>query len=180
MINHKITRYFIMILMCACISPVYADNKGFKERKAMYDIFQKLDIPLTDASIVHMISMANAISAERLEIAKKLKAMEVLKKELNKSIQELNTLRKELDVVAAKQQKQSPNMKLVVTLYESVDPKKAANMLKRLDAEMVLAIIRMMSPRKSSQIIAAMDDRVAAIISKRLLESQKPQSGEGK
>ena len=116
---------------------------------------------------------AEALVVERQKVSEKIAAMQEIEGRVNAAIEEMNRVRSELDRVVAEKQKDDPSIRLVVTLYESIDAKKAADLIKRLDKEMAISIMRMMSPRKASSVLAEMDDRLAALISRMLVEKQR-------
>lgn len=64
---------------------------------------------------------------------------------------------------------QNENLKLLMSLYESVKPDEAAELLKRLPLPVAVTMIEQMSPRKSSKILSAMDPKFAAEVSRRII-----------
>ncbi len=139
----------------------------------MDSVFKKLDMPLPDGS-AGWTAEASQVSLERQRVIEKRRAVKVLEEQIAKAAEEFKRMSATLEKAVVQKQQDDPNLRLVVTLYESVDPKKAADMMKKLDAEMVLAIMRMMSPRKASRVLSEMDNKVAAHISRMLVERPKP------
>ncbi len=65
----------------------------------------------------------------------------------------------------------------IVTLYENMKPKDAANIFNSLDMEVLLRVAKMMNPRKMSPILAAMDAPRAQELTVRMaaLSDQPPE-----
>ncbi len=89
--------------------------------------------------------------------------------ELEARLVELRKLQQELSKVITKRAGENGNIKLLVTLYESISVDSAADLLKRLPATVAVTMMQMMSPRKSSKILGAMDPSAAAKLSRMLL-----------
>lgn len=95
-------------------------------------------------------------------------------KALQGKLDESETLRKQLEAQMQDQIKLNDNLKLLVTLYESLKAEEAAGLIKHLPPNVALQMMRMMSPRKSSKILSVMEPRLAAELSKRLIQAPAP------
>lgn len=102
--------------------------------------------------------------------------MPVLHGELSARLDELKALQAQLEANRVQVKDKvaegigaNDNLKLLVTLYESLKAEEAAGLIKHLPPNVALQMLRMMSPRKSSKILSVMEPRLAAEISKRLI-----------
>ncbi len=93
------------------------------------------------------------------EVTVRLKEMAKLKEELAKMIEEKTQA--------------SQSLQLLVSLYESISADKVAKILRQMPFSVSLAVMKTMSPRKSSKILAEMEDKYAAEMSRRLLQTNQ-------
>ena len=84
---------------------------------------------------------------------------------------ELAKLQGDLSKEIKKKTEDNENLRLVINLYESLKPDEAAGLLKRMPLSVTVTMIKMMSPKKSSKILAVMDPKLAAQISRLLIQS---------
>lgn len=97
--------------------------------------------------------------------------LKLLHQELDQRQKELGKIQESLSKEIKKKTEDNENLKLVVTLYESLKPAEAAELLKRLPLVVSVELIKMMSQRKSGKILAAMEPKLAAQISRLLIQS---------
>jgi len=88
---------------------------------------------------------------------------------LQKNLKSLDGLQTKINEDLKNRIENNPNIKLLVTLYESLSPDQSANLLKRLPMTISLKMIQMMNPKKFSKILAAMDPSYASELSRRLI-----------
>ncbi len=115
------------------------------------------------------------LEMERLELQRKQRQQEkILEGELAKRLQELAVLQEQLTAVVAEKANQNPNVPLLVSLYESLSPENAAELLKRLPVDVAVRIVQTMKLQKSSKIIGVMEPAVAAKLSRLILRTPQP------
>lgn len=108
--------------------------------------------------------------------------LKLLKEELSLREKELTQIQEDLSKTVQKKTEENENLKLLISLYESLKADEAAGLLKRLPMNMTLVMMQKMNPKKSSKILAAMDPKMAAQVSRLLVRSPQvstlePQKG---
>lgn len=88
---------------------------------------------------------------------------------LQSNLKTLDSLQTKINEDIKNRIENNPNVRLLVTLYESLSPDQAANLIKRLPMTVSLKMVQMMSPKKFSKILASMDPKYASELSRRLI-----------
>lgn len=101
-------------------------------------------------------------------------SVDVLSGEVRDRLEELKALSGLLETKIEQKTAENGNLKLLVTLYESISADQAAELLKRIPFPVSLTVFQMMSPRKSAKILAAMDPKIGAELSRRLIKMPAP------
>ncbi|EKD41668.1 MAG: hypothetical protein ACD_73C00593G0006 [uncultured bacterium] len=89
--------------------------------------------------------------------------------DLQKNLQQLDSLQTKINDDIKNRIENNPNIKLLVTLYESLSSDQAAELIKRLPMTVSLKMVQMMNPKKFSKILASMDPKFASELSRRLI-----------
>lgn len=92
--------------------------------------------------------------------------------ELDQKIKEMDQARTDLAKTAEPKKQANKNFQLLVTLYESISAEQAADLLKKLPVSVSVEMMQKMNPKKSSKILAVMDAKIAAEISRRLIQDE--------
>ncbi len=92
--------------------------------------------------------------------------------ELDEKIKEMEKIRNDLTKTAEPKKQSNKNFQLLVTLYESISADQAAELLKKLPVSVSVEMMQKMNPKKSSKILAVMDTKIAAEISRRLIQNE--------
>lgn len=92
--------------------------------------------------------------------------------ELDEKIKEMENARNELAKSVEPKKQANKNFQLLVTLYESISADQAAELLKKLPVSVSVEMMQKMNPKKSSKILAVMDSKIAAEISRRLIQNE--------
>ena len=98
-----------------------------------------------------------------------IKEREAELENLQKNLKSLDSLQTKINDDIKNRIENNPNIKLLVTLYESLSAEQSADLLKRLPMTISLKMVQMMNPKKFSKIMAAMDPKFASELSKRLI-----------
>ncbi len=101
--------------------------------------------------------------------------LKLLTEELAARQAELGQIQKNLSQTVSKKTEDNENLRLLITLYESMKADEVSALLKRLPMPLTVTIVKMMNPKKASKIIAAMDASMAAQVSRLLIQLPQPQ-----
>lgn len=142
------------------------------------EIINKFNTPIPEGSGMRWPQLADGIAQDREALKKKQALMVEMEDKMKIAVSDLKGASQRLDKLVVGKQAEDEDLRLIVTMYETIDPKKAAGLLKKLDREMVLAVVRMMSPKKASKVLSEMDDTIAAQLSKMLVERPKGEKGQ--
>lgn len=93
--------------------------------------------------------------------------------EVTVRLKEMARLKEELAKMVEEKTQASQSLQLLVSLYESISADKVAKVLRQMPFSVSLAVMKTMSPRKSSKILAEMEDKYAAEMSRRLLQTSQ-------
>lgn len=99
------------------------------------------------------------------------RSLGLMQDELEKKMQELDGVKKNLSDEIQKKVEANDNLKLMVSLYETLDASQAADLLKRLPASISMTMLKMMVPKKASKVLAAMEPKIAAEMSRRMIQA---------
>ncbi len=103
------------------------------------------------------------------DLSKEKEALAAEKKRLEEKILETEKLKKELSAKLLKKKTTwDKNIEALVSLYSSMTPDAAAQILEKVDKDIVVEIMRRMNPRKASLIMEKFSPEFAAEISKEL------------
>lgn len=148
-------------------NPVSFDN--------IYAEIQRIDL-MTKGSALY-VDLERELEREHI-LQARYSDLDVLVGEYQRRTQELEQLRTRMDTLQqtvggqlGKQVDGNDSLKLLITLYESIKPNEAAELLKRLPLGVSVTMMQRMSPRKASKVLSAMDPKVAAEISRRLIRN---------
>jgi flagellar motility protein MotE (MotC chaperone) len=115
-----------------------------------------------------------------MEKAQKTKTDEDTLKLLNQELEarqtELGQIQKDLSQTVKKKTEDNENLRLLITLYESMKADEVAALLKKMPLQMSVTVVKMMNPKKASKVISAMDPSMAAQVSRLLVQIPQPQS----
>lgn len=134
----------------------YAKAKRIDKENALYmDLAREIELEARDRS--------------KRESGADNEQVKLLQSELDGKLKELEVIRKEVSKEVKAKAEANENLKLLVSLYETISAEQTAELLKRMPASVSLAVMQMMSPKKASKILSAMDPKVAAELSRRLI-----------
>lgn len=106
-------------------------------------------------------------------------SLKLLKQELESRRKELSGIQQTLSKDIKKKTEENENLRLLVTLYESMKASEVSELLKRMPLTFSVTILKMMSPKKSSKVLAVMDPKMAAQVSRLLIQSPEIASNGG-
>ncbi|MBI4239295.1 MAG: hypothetical protein HY696_12880 [Deltaproteobacteria bacterium] len=136
---------------------------------------QRIDL-ITKGNALY-VDLQHELERERI-LQERRFSVGILVGEYQQRTQELEQLRQRMDTLQqgvggqlGKQVDGNDNLKLLITLYESIKPNEAAELLKRLPLGVSVTMMQRMSPRKASKVLSALDPKVAAEISRRLIRN---------
>lgn len=120
-----------------------------------------------DKALLDAISRRQAdLDAREEEIKVREERLNVLKKDIEEKLAQINKARGEVEGLSMKiKEKDAERLNKVVRIYESMSPEEAAPRMERLDEETAVSVLGVMSPKKAAKIIAVMDVDKAARLS---------------
>lgn len=98
------------------------------------------------------------LEAREEEINLRLKLLEAAEVKLQQRLDELKNIEAQLGGAAAEARKSGEeNLKGLVSMYENMKPKAAAEVFNSLDLQVLMALVEVMNPRKMAAVLGAMD-----------------------
>ena len=109
------------------------------------------------------------------EIELRMKLLEAAEAKLQKRVDELKNIESQLGgAVEETKKSEQEKLKGLVSMYENMKPKSAAQVFNNLEMPVLLALVEIMNPRKMSGILAVMDPAKAGALTVALAGNQGP------
>ncbi len=171
----KIINILVLGMMVTIPFSSFAEDEGIKETvrpsrqlESMRTIVGGVDTAANSlyVDLVREMDLAERIRKEQSSTG----SFAIVRNEVEDKLSELKNLTASLETKLDNKSSTNENLKLLVTLYESLGADQAAELLKRMPFTVSLNMIQMMSPKKASKILAAMDPKNAAEVSRRLIK----------
>lgn len=129
----------------------------------------KIDfLNLTKEDVLILQSLYNyrdKLKEDRISIAKQKQLVDVAQERIAIQLKELEKIRGEIKQLLDQYDAQEEEkLKMMVKIYESMKPQKAADILKNLSEKRILDILLRMKEAKISPILASMDPKFASYI----------------
>jgi len=140
----------------------------------------------TDTKGSRLVELVKDIKKKEAQLSKKEKELKeeeerlkMLQEAVKKSIDQYSILREEVRRQLEEQKKRGnkPDIKVIVKMYESMQPDEAARRLAKMNTMNAIAILSRMNSRIAGKVLGAISPDRAALLSEKMLASKKRKKG---
>ena len=111
------------------------------------------------------------LEMERRDIQREREQLVVLQKEIEKKLIELSKLQDDIkEIIAKKSAAHERKIKHLIKVYSSMAPKKAAELIEKLDVDIIIEVFSNMKGDSVGKILSYVEPEKAAVISERLIK----------